>query len=78
MVLASAIHGVDADLRDIADAFAAKGYIAAAPDLFSRTVPGPLERGDARSTPRGQPRQIGIHRAWRTIGLRVMADHQKL
>ena len=56
MVLASAIHGVDADLRAIADAFAAKGYIAAAPDLFSRTVPGPLARGDARSTPRGQPR----------------------
>jgi carboxymethylenebutenolidase len=56
IVLASAIHGVDADLRAIADAFASKGYIAAAPDLFSRTVPGPLERGDARSTPRGQPR----------------------
>ena len=56
VVLASAIHGVDADLRGIADAFAAKGYIAAAPDLFSRTVPGPLARGDARSTPRGQPR----------------------
>ena len=56
IVLASAIHGVDADLRDLADAFAAKGYIAAAPDLFSRTVPGPLARGDARSTPRGQPR----------------------
>jgi carboxymethylenebutenolidase len=56
IVLASAIHGVDADLRALADTFAAKGYIAAAPDLFSRTVPGPLARGDARSTPRGQPR----------------------
>jgi len=56
IVLASAIHGVDADLRAIADVFAGKGYIAAAPDLFSRTVPGPLARGDARSTPRGQPR----------------------
>lgn len=38
IVLASAIHGVDADLRGIADAFAAKGYIVAAPDLFSRTT----------------------------------------
>ena len=56
MVLASAIHGVDADLRALADAFAAKGYITAAPDLFLRTVPGPLERGDARYAPRGQPR----------------------
>ncbi len=56
VVLASAIHGVDADLRDIADEFAQKGYIAAAPDLFWRTVPGPLARGDDRLTPRGKPR----------------------
>jgi carboxymethylenebutenolidase len=56
VVLASAIHGVDADVRAIADEFAAHGYIAAAPDLFWRSVPGPLERGDPRSTPRGQPR----------------------
>jgi carboxymethylenebutenolidase len=56
IVLASAIHGVDSDLRAIADAFAQKGYIAAAPDLFWRTVPGPLARGDERLTPRGKPR----------------------
>ena len=56
MVLASAIHGVDADMRGIAEAFAAKGYIAVAPDLFWRTVPGPLPRDDARAKPRGQPR----------------------
>jgi len=56
IVLASAIHGVDKDLRAIAGAFASRGYIAAAPDLFWRTVPGPLARGDPRSAPRGQPR----------------------
>ncbi|HTQ77644.1 MAG TPA: dienelactone hydrolase family protein [Burkholderiales bacterium] len=56
MVLASAIHGVDADLRGIADAFAAKGCLAAAPDLFWRWLPGPLEHDDPRSRPRGQPR----------------------
>jgi len=56
IVLASAIHGVDADLRGIADDFASRGYLAAAPDLFWRTVPGPLTREDPRSTPRGQPR----------------------
>jgi len=56
IVLASAIHGVDQDMRDLADAFAARGYIAAAPDLFSRSVPGPLKRDDPRSQPRGQPR----------------------
>lgn len=56
IVLASAIHGVDKDLRAIADEFASRGYIAAAPDLFWRSVPGPLARDDPRSAPRGQPR----------------------
>lgn len=56
IVLASAIHGVDADIRAIADEFATLGFIAAAPDLFWRSVPGPLARDDARSKPRGQPR----------------------
>jgi carboxymethylenebutenolidase len=56
IVLASAIHGVDQDIRDLADTFAARGFIAAAPDLFSRSVPGPLKRDDPRSQPRGQPR----------------------
>jgi carboxymethylenebutenolidase len=56
IVLASAIHGVDKDLRSIADEFASHGYLAAAPDLFWRTTPGPLTREDPRSAPRGQPR----------------------
>jgi carboxymethylenebutenolidase len=56
MVLASAIHGVTSELKAIADEFAAAGYLAAAPDLFWRTVPGPLSRDDPRTTPRGQPR----------------------
>jgi len=57
VVLASAIHGVDADIRAIADEFAAQGYLAAAPDLFWRTAaPGPLARDDPRTAPRGQPR----------------------
>lgn len=56
VVMAAAVHGVDADIRGIADAFAAAGYIAAAPDLFWRTVPGPLPREDKRSAERSQPR----------------------
>jgi carboxymethylenebutenolidase len=56
VVLASSIRGVDPDLRGMADEFASSGYISAAPDLFWRTVPGPLERDDPRSAPRGQPR----------------------
>ena len=56
IVLASAVHGVDGDIRAIADEFAAAGYIAAAPDLFWRTVPGPLTRTDDRTKTRSQPR----------------------
>jgi carboxymethylenebutenolidase len=56
IVLAAAVHGVDADIRAIADEFAAHGYIAAAPDLFWRSVPGPLDRDDARARERSQPR----------------------
>jgi carboxymethylenebutenolidase len=56
IVLANAIVGVDEDLRQIADEFAAAGFIAAAPDLFWRTVPGPLLHEDPRTRPRGQPR----------------------
>jgi carboxymethylenebutenolidase len=56
VVLASSIGGVDQYLRGIADDFAARGYIAAAPDLFWRTLPGPLARDDPRSAVRGQPR----------------------
>lgn len=56
VVLASAVHGVDGDMRAIADQFAARGYIAAAPDLFWRSVPGPLGRDDERTKTRSQPR----------------------
>ena len=56
VVLASAVHGVDADVRAIADIFAAHGFIAAAPDLFWRSIPGPLPREDKRAGERSQPR----------------------
>jgi len=56
VVLASAVHGVDKDIRDLADEFAGHGFIAAAPDLFWRNVPGPLEHDDPRCQPRSQPR----------------------
>jgi carboxymethylenebutenolidase len=56
VVLASAVHGVNEDLCAIADEFAAHGYIAAAPDLFWRTIPGPLARDDDRTKQRSQPR----------------------
>ena len=56
IVLAAAVHGVDKDIRDLADEFASHGYIAAAPDLFWRSLPGPLGRDDARAGERSQPR----------------------
>jgi len=56
IVLASAVHGVDKDIRDLADEFASHGYIAAAPDLFWRSLPGPLAGDDERARERSQPR----------------------
>ena len=56
IVLASAVHGVNADIRAIADELASHGCIAAAPDLFWRTIPGPLSRNDDRTKQRSQPR----------------------
>jgi carboxymethylenebutenolidase len=70
VVLASAVHGVDKDLRDLADEFASNGFIAAAPDLFWRTIPGPLTRADGELTKnRSQPRAEKIK-----IGEADMAD----
>ena len=56
IVLASAVHGVDADILAIADEFSAHGFIAAAPDLFWRSIPGPLSHDDDRAKQRSQPR----------------------
>ncbi len=69
IVLAAAVHGVDKDIRAIADEFAAHGYIAAAPDLFWRSIPGPLARDDERTKQRSQPRLEKI-----TAGEADMAD----
>lgn len=60
LVFASSIHGIDADHQGIADAFARHGYIVMAPDLFWRTVPGPLPRDDGRNWGRAQPRDEKI------------------
>ncbi|MET3910332.1 carboxymethylenebutenolidase [Bradyrhizobium sp. S3.3.6] len=56
VVLASAIHGVDADMRAIADELAASGFVVAVPDLFWRSIAGPLSRNDPRAARRAQPR----------------------
>ena len=60
IVIASAVHGVNVDVRAIADEFASRGAIAAAPDLFWRSIPGPLARDDDRTKERSQPRLAKI------------------
>ncbi len=56
IVLASPVYGVDADICDLADEFAREGFIAAAPNLFWRSLPGPLSPGDKRASERSEPR----------------------
>jgi carboxymethylenebutenolidase len=60
IVIASAVHGVNADVRAIVEEFASQGFIAAAPDLFWRSIPGPLARDDDRTKQRSQPRLAKI------------------
>lgn len=69
IVLASAVHGVDTDICALADEFGANGFIAAAPDLFWRSLPGPLSHDDNRAQQRSQPRLERIK-----TGERDMAD----
>ena len=77
IVLASAVHGVDGDMRALADRFASQGYIAAAPDLFWRTVPGPLGRDDDRTKTRSQPR-LGKIRTGEADMADTLAEVRKL
>ena len=77
IVLASAVHGVDKDIREIADEFASHGYIAAAPDLFWRSIPGPLTRDDDRTKQRSQPRHEKI-KAGETDMADTLAEVRKL
>jgi carboxymethylenebutenolidase len=77
VVLASAVHGVNDDLRAIADEFAVHGYIAAAPDLFWRTIPGPLARDDDRTKQRSQPRLEKIRTGEADL-IDVLAEVRKL
>lgn len=56
VVMATSVHGVDADHCSMADEFAKAGFIAAIPDLFWRTIPGPIPAGDQRAGQRSQPR----------------------
>jgi carboxymethylenebutenolidase len=71
------VHGVDEDIRALAEEFAAAGYIAAAPDLFWRSVPGPLGRDDDRARERSQPRLEKV-RAGEADLADVLAELRKL
>ena len=76
IVLASAIYGVDEDIRGIAEEFASRGYLAAAPDLFWRTLAGPLARGDAGAAQRAEPRLERIEAGERDLA-DVLAELRK-
>jgi len=41
ILLITAIYGVDQEMRDLADAWAADGFIVSVPDIFWRQIPGP-------------------------------------
>ena len=72
VIVVAAVNGVSQDIRDLTDDLAAKGYVAAAPDMFWRTDPGYIERteeGQKRIRARSQPRAEVIE-----TGVRDIAD----
>jgi carboxymethylenebutenolidase len=55
LVVISSAYGVTDGLRATMRRYAATGYIVAAPDMFSRTLPGPLGQSEAdRTAARGR------------------------
>jgi carboxymethylenebutenolidase len=55
LVVVSSAYGVTGDLRATMRRYAASGFIVAAPDMFSRTLPGPLGQTEAdRTAARGR------------------------
>ena len=41
ILLITAIFGVDQEMRELADAWAADGFFVSVPDIFWRQIPGP-------------------------------------
>ncbi len=72
LIIMSSIFGVDEDVRSALDDLAAKGIVAAAPDLFWRSEPGPMprtEEGQASARKRAADRVKLIE-----IGMQDLAD----
>ena len=67
ILLYTAIFGVNADQRDMADSFAAKGFFVLVPDLFWRVHPGPLAYND-------EDRKMAFARSEKVDLDRLMAD----
>src|SRR5438093_9597477 len=56
IVIASAVRGVNSDVRALVDEFASQGFLAAAPALCGRSIPRPLAGDHDRPQPRSQSR----------------------
>lgn len=65
VVLASAIHGVDTDMRAIADGLATYGFIVAVPDLFWRSIAGRFP-GMTRARPGAHSRVLSTSKPAKT------------
>lgn len=46
IMMFSPIFGVDSGIRSLADRWAGRGYVVAAPDYFARVEPGTFDRGE--------------------------------
>jgi carboxymethylenebutenolidase len=80
LVIMSSVYGVDEDVRRAADNLAAKGIVAAAPDLFWRGDSGPMprtEEGIRRARERAADRENLIEQGVQDLA-DVMAELKRL
>jgi len=71
LVVCQEIFGVNAHIRDVADEFAAEGYLTIAPALFDRIEPGVELAYTADDTTRGRALRTAL--AWEAVMLDVAA-----
>lgn len=72
VIIMASVFGVDGDVQGNCDDLAAQGFVAAAPDLFSRGDSGPMDRsedGQRRARERAKDRQPLIEQ-----GVQDLAD----
>ncbi|HTH98863.1 MAG TPA: dienelactone hydrolase family protein [Stellaceae bacterium] len=68
LIIYSTVFGVDADMKKMAERWAARGFVVALPDYYHRIAPGVRERNDAgRAEARARWRDLDVDGTMRDL-----------